>query len=117
MTQARVIIPEYRGYSLLNDYDSDMDSIKLDMRFFVKELCNRAVVDPTTTVLFVPSSLQGPQSRLALRQLPDDSLQPPLGHHILRFPVGSQDSRATDGQLSRSDGQIEVRQRGLLTRD
>lgn len=51
--QARIIIPEYRGYSQLQAYDSDMDLIKTDMRFFVKELSKRGLLNISKTILFV----------------------------------------------------------------
>jgi len=48
-----VIIPEYRGYSLLKDYSSDMDDIRVDMRFFVKELAQKRTIEISKTILFV----------------------------------------------------------------
>ena len=51
--RATVIIPEYRGYSLLKAYSPDMDCIRTDMRFFIKELSKKGVINISKTILFV----------------------------------------------------------------
>lgn len=47
-----MIIPEYRGYSLLKCYQPDIDLIKTDMRYFVKELERKGVIEVERTILF-----------------------------------------------------------------
>lgn len=51
--RAKVIIPEYRGYSMLKSYDPDIEIIKRDMRFFLTELSKKGVIDFEKTILFV----------------------------------------------------------------
>lgn len=50
--KANIIVPEYRGYSLLKEHEPNMDQIKTDLRFFVKEMIKRGLIEPERTILF-----------------------------------------------------------------
>ena len=52
MMKANVIIPEYRGYSLLKEMKPDVEMIKKDMRELVERLNSRGEVNMHTTVVF-----------------------------------------------------------------
>lgn len=50
-----MIIPEYRGYSQLKKYNSDMEAIKVDFRYFIAELTKKEKIKQYHTILFVAS--------------------------------------------------------------
>jgi hypothetical protein len=52
MMKANVIIPEYRGYSLLKDMKSDVEMIKKDMNELVDRLSSRGEISKHSTILF-----------------------------------------------------------------
>jgi hypothetical protein len=110
--RAKVLIPEYRGYSLLKAYAPDIDLIKADMRFFVKELHHKGVISADKTVLFVGRAHAGQEPRNAPGLLPRLALHLPLEHRILRLPVRGQDRREQDFRAARKHGPAELRQRG-----
>ncbi len=66
--RAKVIIPEYRGYSLLKSKASDLELIKTDMQVFVKELHRSGVIALEKTVLFV--ALDSPREGVSDRTWP-----------------------------------------------
>lgn len=84
--QAKIIIPEYRGYSQLKSYASDMEMIKTDMRFFVKELEKRGVINISKTILFVRAPNVGSKPWFSHCELPFFKIFIPLMHSLLWFP-------------------------------
>ena len=47
-----MLVPEYRGYSLLKHQKPDMDHIILDMRYFLKEMSIKGIIKKHKTILF-----------------------------------------------------------------
>lgn len=55
-----MIIPEYRGYSILKSYPPEIEAIKSDIEYFITELSNRQHLNISKTILFVAYSyIQG----------------------------------------------------------
>lgn len=52
MMKANVIIPEYRGYSLLKDLKPDVEMIKKDMRELLERLIDGEEINRHTTIVF-----------------------------------------------------------------
>lgn len=107
--KAKIIIPEYRGYSQLKSFDSDMDMIKTDMRFFVKELSKRGIIDIEKTILFVKGFDSGPKLGFPPGQLSIIEVQLPFIHFVLWFPKRGQDCGEENGHIPGQDDKAEVR--------